>query len=106
MQKILYKRHRFHSSIIKQAVWLYFKFSLSYRDVECLMAQRGIEVSYETIWRWIYKFDPKYEADIRKSRRVVSKNWHLDEVFVCMGKRRYYLWRAVDDEGEVLDVLV
>jgi len=70
------------------------------------MAQRGIEVSYETIRRWVYKFGPQYAAHIRKSRRVVSKHWHLDEVFVSMGKRRYYLWRAVDDEGEVLDVLV
>ena len=106
MQKTSYKRHRFHSSVIQQAVWLYFKFSLSYRDVECLMAQRGIEVSYETIRCWIYKFGPQYAAHIRRSRRMVSKNWHLDKVFVCMGKRRYYLWRAVDDEGEVLDVLV
>ena len=78
---------------------------MSFRDVECLMAQRGIDVSYETIRYWVHKFGSRYAYRIRKTRRTVSPNWHLDEVFISTGSQRYYLWRAVDDEGEVLGVL-
>lgn len=106
MQNISYDRHRFHPSIIKHAVWLYFRFTLSYRDIECLMAQRGLDISYETIRRWVHKFGLQYAHTIRKSRGNVSSTWHLDEVFIRTRKDRYYLWRAVDDEGEVLDILV
>jgi len=70
------------------------------------MAQRGLDISYETIRRWVLKFGLRYAYRIRKSRRNVSSTWHLDEVFIRTAKERYYLWRAVDDEGEVLDVLV
>jgi len=79
---------------------------MSLRDVECLMAQRGIEISYESIRRWVNKFGLQYAGRIRKNRRDVSSVWHLDEVFIRTGRECYYLWRAVDDEGEVLDVLV
>jgi len=106
MQKITYDRHRFHPSIIKHTVWLYFRFTLSFRDIECLMAERGIDVSYETARCWVHKFGSQYAYRIRKSRKQVSTVWHLDEVFIRVGKQRYYLWRAVDAEGEVLDVLV
>jgi putative transposase len=106
MKHISYKRHRFHSDIIKHAIWLYFRFTLSFRDIECLMAERGIDVSYESLHYWVEKFGLKYASTIRKRRRAVSPHWYLDEVFVSMGKQKYYLWRAVDDEGEVLDILV
>lgn len=79
---------------------------MSFRDIECLMAQRGLDISYETIRRWVHKFGPQYARHIRKTRRKISATWHLDEVYIRTGKDRYYLWRAVDDEGEVLDVLV
>lgn len=102
MKHISYKRHRFHPDIIKHAVWLYFRFTLSFRDIECMMAERGIDVSYETLHYWVEKFGLKYASTIRKPRRAVSPHWYLDEVFVSMGKQKYYLWRAVDDEGEVL----
>jgi putative transposase len=88
------------------AIWLYFRFSLSYRDIEDLLAERGIDVSYETIRRWVLKFGRIYAAQIRKQRPRGSGRWHLDEVFIRINGKISYLWRAVDDEGEVLDVLV
>jgi putative transposase len=105
MSKVSYVRHRFPPSIIQRAVWLYFRFPLSYRDVEEMLAERGIDVSYETIRRWILKFGPAIAANIRSRRVRPSGIWHLDEVFVRIGGKRTYLWRAVDDEGEVLEVL-
>ena len=105
MSKISYARHRFSPSIIQRAVWLYFRFPLSFRDVEEMMAERGIEVSYETVRRWVLKFGPAFAANIKASRPQPSGTWHLDEVFVRIGGKRTYLWRAVDDEGEVLEVL-
>jgi len=105
MRKITYTRHRFPPVIIQRAIWLYFRFPLSFRDVEEMMAERGIEVSYETVRRWVLKFGPAFAANIRSDRPRPSATWHLDEVFVRIGGRRTYLWRAVDDEGEVLEVL-
>ncbi|MGC1427266.1 MAG: IS6 family transposase, partial [Albidovulum sp.] len=105
MSKIFYSRHRFPPSVVQRAVWLYFRFPLSFRDVEEMLAERGIEVSYETIRRWILKFGPAIAANIRSRRVQPSGIWHLDEVFVRIGGKRTYLWRAVGDEGEVLEVL-
>jgi len=82
------------------------RFTLSYRDVEELLAQRGPDVSYETIWRWVLKFGPAFARRLRRRRPRPSSRWHLDEMVVRIGGKRMYLWRAVDDEGEVLDVLV
>ena len=106
MQKISYRRHRFHPDIIRQAVWLYFRFTMSYRDVEDLLADRGIDVSYETVRLWVLKFGQAYARRIRKRRDPAFDVWHLDEVIVNIGGKQMYLWRAVDGEGEVLDVLV
>ena len=105
MRKISYARHRFPSSIVQRAVWLYFRFPLSFRDVEEMFAERGIKVSYETIRRWVLKFGPAIAANIRTRRVRPSGTWHLDEVFVRLCGKQKYLWRAVDDEGEVLEVL-
>jgi len=106
MRKISYSRHRFPPEIIEHAVWLYFRFPLSYRDVEDLLAERGIDVSYETVRRWALKLGRAYAAKLRKSRSRSDARWHLDEVFVTINGKRMYLWRAVDCEGEVLDILV
>jgi len=106
MQPISFKRHRFHPDVIRQAVWLYFRFTLSLRDVEDLMAERGIDVTYETVRCWVDKFGPAIAANIRKRRGKADCVWHLDEVVVKIGGKRMWMWRAVDKEGEVLDVLV
>ena len=106
MQNISYRRHRFHPDIIRQAVWLYFRFTMSYRDVEDLLAERGIDISYETVRLWVLKFGQAYARRIRKRRDPAFGVWHIDEVFVNIGGKQMYLWRAVDGEGEVLDVLV
>jgi putative transposase len=105
MNKISYARHRFPPSVIQRAVWLYFRFPLSFRDVEEMLAERGIDVSYETIRRWVLKFGSAIAASVRSRRVQPSGTWHLDEVFVRIAGKRTYLWRAVDDEGEVLEVL-
>src|SRR3984893_8523457 len=96
----------FPSEIIQQAIWLYVRFTLSFRDVEDLLAERGIVVSYETVRRWVNHFGPKIAADLRKRRPKPHTTWHLDEVYVKIDGRMVYLWRAVDAEGEVLDILV
>ena len=106
MKPISYRRHRFPPIIIQHAIWLYFRFTLSYRDVEDLLAERGIEVSYETIRRWVEKFGSQYAKRLRRLRPKPSSKWHIDEVFLKIGGKQMYLWRAVDDEGEVLDVLL
>lgn len=106
MKPLSFKRHRFPAEVIRHAVWLYFRFSLSLRDVEEMLAARGIEVSYETIRCWTRKFGPLIARRLKKRRPVPSPRWHLDEVVCWIGGRRMYLWRAVDDEGEVLDVVV
>ena len=106
MQKISYSRHRFPRLIIRHAIWLHFKFSPSYRDVEDLLAERGIDVSYETVRRWALKFGSTYTRNLEQSRPRPGGQWHLDEVFVSINGKRSYLWRAVDSEGEILEVLV
>ncbi|MCK6103970.1 IS6 family transposase [Brevundimonas sp. BH3] len=106
MSGLSFKRHRFPGSVICQAVRWYFRFTLSIRDVEELMAERGIDVSREAIRCWVNKFGPMIAANIRRIRNRPTGRWHLDEAVVRIRGRRMYLWRAVDDEGEVLDVLV
>lgn len=106
MRTISYRRHRFPAAIIRHSVWLYFRFPLSFRDVEDLLAERGIDVSYETVRRWSLKFGPSYAQRLRQTRPKADARWHLDEVFISINGKRMYLWRAVDSEGEVLDVLV
>jgi putative transposase len=106
MTKISYAGYRFPPEIIHQAIWLYLRFTLSFRDVEDLLAERGIVVSYETVRRWVNHFGPMIAADLRKRRPKPHSVWHLDEVYLKIGGRMVYLWRAVDAEGEVLDVLV
>ena len=92
--------------VIRQAVWFYFRFCLSLRDVEELMAQRGVEVSYETIRCWTIKFGPLIARNLKRRRQAPSPRWHLDEVVSSIGGKKAWIWRAVDDEGEVLDVVV
>ena len=106
MQQISYRRHRFHPNIIRQAVWLYFRFTMSYRDVEDLVAERGIDISYEMVCLWVLKFGQAYAHSIRKRRPTAFNHWHIDEVFINIGGKQMYLWRAVDGEGTILDVLV
>lgn len=106
MKPISYRRHRFPPIIIQYAIWLYFRFTLSCRDVEDLLAERGIDVSYETIRRWVEKFGRRYAIQLRKMRPIPSSKWHIDEVFLKIGGKQMYLWRAIDDEGEVLNVLL
>jgi putative transposase len=106
MKQISYSRHRFPGSIIQHAVWLYFRFPLSFRDVEDMLAERGMDVSYETVRRWSVKFGLGYARTLRRLRPRPDCRWHLDEVFVSISGKRMYLWRAVDCEGEVLDILV
>ncbi len=106
MTPISFKRHRFPPVIIQHAVWLYARFTLSFRDVEELLAERGIDVSNETIRRWFLKFGRLIAGNLRRSRPRPSPRWHLDEMVIKIGDRKYWLWRAVDDEGEVLDILV
>src|SRR5271167_1140465 len=106
MAHISYRRHRFPPALIQHAIWLYLRFTLSYRDVEELLAERGLDVSYETVRRWVLKFGPTIARELRQRRPRPSERWHLDEMVVRIAGRRMYLWRAVDDEGEVLDMLV
>ncbi len=106
MRSISYARHQFPPAIIRHAVWLYLRFTLSFRDVEELLAERGIEVSYESVRRWVLKFGPMFARELRRRRPRPSSQWHLDEMAVQIGGMRHWLWRAVDSEGEVLDLLV
>src|SRR3981081_2094406 len=106
MDQLSYRRHRLPPPIIQHAIWLYLRFTLSYRDVEELLAERGPEGSYETVRRWVLKFGPGFARRLRRSRPRPSDRWHLDEMVVRIAGKRMYLWRAVDHEGEVLDMLV
>jgi putative transposase len=92
--------------VIAHAVWLYFRFHLSFRDVEELLAERGIIVSHEAIRHWCYTFGPGYAADLRRRRAQPGDKWHLDEVLLKIAGTRHWLWRAVDQNGIVLDILV
>ena len=106
MQKISYSRHRFPPHIIQHAVWLYARFTLSYRDVEDLLAERGLDISYETVRRWFFKFGKPIARNLRSSRPTPNDIWHLDEMVIVIRGKHHFLWRAVDSEGEVLDFLV
>lgn len=101
-----YRGFRFPPDVIQRAIWLYLRFSLSLRDVEDILAERGIDVTYETIRCWVHRFGPQISAKIRAGRPRPTSKWHLDEMFVSVSGRQMYLWRAIDDEGEVLEVLV
>src|SRR5271168_5099192 len=106
MAEISYRRHRFPPIVIQHAVWLYLRFTLSYRDVEELLAERGLDVSYESVRSWVLKFGPMIARRLRRHRPRPSNCWHLDEMVVRIAGKRMYLWRAVDHEGEILDMLV
>ena len=106
MQPVPFQRHRFPPDVIRLAVWLYFRFTLSFRDVEEMLAQRGIEASYETVRCWALKFGQAFARNLRRSRPKPTGRWHLGEMVVKIRGERMWLWRAVDDEGEVLDMLV
>jgi len=102
----LYHRHRFPAEIISQCVWLYFRFALSFRDVEELMSSRGVSLTYETVREWCLKFGQTYANGLRRKTARPGDRWHLDEVFLKINGRAHYLWRAVDQDGDVLDILV
>src|SRR5262247_535116 len=99
MAEISYRRHRFPAVIIQHAVWLHLRFTLSYRDVEELLAERGLDISYETVRCWVLKFGPVIARRLRRCRSRPSYRWHLDEMVVRIAGERMYLWRAVDHEG-------
>ena len=105
-RKSLYHRHRFPQEIIRHAVWLYYRFCLSYRDVEDLLSERGIKVSYETIGRWCTRFGPPYAKRLRKQSGYTGDERFVDEVFVGIDGELRYLSRAVDQDRQVLDILV
>jgi putative transposase len=96
MFPISYRRHRFPPPVIQYAVWLYLRFTLSYRDVEELLAQRGLDLSYESVRSWVLKFGPMIARRLRLCRPRPSDRWHLDEMVVRIAGKRMYLWRAVD----------
>ena len=102
----LYTGHRFAAEIISHAVWLYFRFTLSFRDVEELLASRGVIVSYEAIRQWTLKFGQTYANTLRRQQPKRGDKWHLDEVVLTINGKHHYLWRAVDQEGYTLDILV
>ena len=106
MTTISFARHQFPPAIIRHTVWLYLRFTLSYRDVEDLLAERGLDVSYESVRRWVLKFGPLFARELRRRRHRPTSQWHLDEMAVLISGGQFWLWRAVDDEGEVLDLLV
>lgn len=101
-----YKRHRFPPDIISYAVWLYYRFNLSHRDIEDLLAERGITVSYESIRLWCKKFGPKFARRLKRKHQGYGDTFYVDEVFVKINGKQHYLWRAVDQDGEVVDVLL
>ena len=102
----LYKRHRFPPEIIQYAVWLYYRFNLSHRDVEDMLAERGISVTRESIRLWCNKFGPRYARRLRRKHRGFGDTFFIDEVFVKIEGKQHYLWRAVDQDGEVIDVFL
>jgi putative transposase len=103
----LYRGHRFPADVISQVVWLYFRFSISYREVEEMMAWRGVQLSYETVREWCDKFGPYFAEELRRrNKRKLGSKWHLDEVFLKIKGVRHYLWRAVDQNGAVIDIFV
>ena len=105
-QSASYHGYRFPPDIISHAVWLYYRFCLSFRDAEDLLVQRGVTVTYETIRQWCQRFGLVYARRLRRRRGRMGDTWHLDEVFVTIQGRQQYLWRAVDEDGDVLVILV
>ncbi len=101
-----YRGYRFPPEIISHAVWLYHRFGLIFRDVEDLLAERGVTVTYETVRQWCLTFGLDYARRLRRSRGRMGDTWYLDEVFVKIRGRQQYLWRAVDEDGDVIDILV
>ena len=101
-----YHGYRFPPDIISHAVWLYHRFGVSFRDVEDLLAQRSITVSYEAIRLWCLTFGSVYARRLKRRQDRLGDIWHLDEVFVTIQGQRRYLWRAVDQDGDVIDILV
>ena len=101
-----YRCYRFPPEIISHSVWLYHRLGLSFRDVEDLLAERGVTVTYETIRQWGQTFGPGHARRLRRRRSRLGDTWHLDELFVTIQRRRQYLWRAADQDGDVLDILV
>jgi len=104
--KNIYSGHRYPKEIISHVVWLYHRFTLSFRDIEDILAYRGIQVSYEAIRQWCLKFGKLYARKLRNKHGIKSDRWFLDEVFLTINGRLHYLWRAVDQDGEVIDILV
>ena len=102
----IYRGFCFPPEVIAHAVFLYHRFPLSLQDVEDLLAQRGIAVSYETIRRWCRRFGPHYVRNVRRQRPTAGDHWLLDEVFLQIQGRRQYLWRAIDQDGDILDILM
>ena len=105
-QSKMYQRHRFPPEIIQYAVWLYHRFNLSHRDIEDLLAERGVSVSYEAIRLWCNKFGSKYAQRLRRRHQGYGDTFFIDEVFVKIQGKQHYLWRAVDQDGEVVDVFL
>jgi putative transposase len=101
-----YKGFRFPAEVISHCVWLYHRFPLSFREVEEMMLERGVAVSHETIRQWCHKFGQTYANELRRRRPRPGDKWHLDEVFIKINGKTHYLWRAVDQDGNVLDILV
>ena len=101
-----YRGYRFPPEIISHAVWLYHRFSVSFRDVEDLFAERGITVTYETIRQWCLTFGIDYARRLRSRRGRQGDTWHLDELFIRIQGRQQYLWRAIDEDGDEIDILV
>ncbi len=105
-KNISYQRHRFPAAIISHAVWLYHRFCLSFREVEELLAERGIIVTYESVRQWCVKFGPAYAHKLKKRQGRLGDAWYLDEVVISIHGEQQYLWRAVDQDGDTLDILV
>src|ERR1700709_1217725 len=106
LRPICYKRHRFPCEIISHTFWLYFRFPLSLRLVEEMLLERGIAVSYETLRRWALKFGQDYARHLKRKRPSPRDIWHLDEVVVTIAGKKHWLWRAVDQDGYILDEIV
>jgi len=105
-KKLLYHGYRFPPEIISHAVWLYHRFCLSFRDIEDLLAERGIIVTYESIRKWCNHFGPEYARTLKKRSGRLGDDWYLDEVFIKIQGELHYLWRAVDQDGDTIDILV
>ena len=101
-----YQGYRYPREIISHAVWLYYRFGISFRDVEDLLAKRGVVVSYETIRQWCEKFGLGYARQLKRRQGRLGDTWFLDEVFVTINGQRQYLWRAIDQDGDVIEILV